>query len=387
MKIKNIICLVLCLIASVFALASCEEDIIKESQDEQNRIEQIYKPVILEKADLKLYIITEGDIGNTTKTVSDKIQQHLKDRKNKKFDTTLEIVYLTAAEYKATVDALDTGIVLIDGLAMLDEYVAAGKLANLSGYFTSDELIKKYGYATLNASYKETNPLLLSVAREDDGSLYFVPNNHVMGTYDYVLIDKNIVNMLNLNVDELRSTIIDQTAIDALKAKIQQKIDNNPGKFSVTSADQVVRVVTGEAYEDRFVHEDLGDICNILNYPEVTRQDVALSGFGVLKNENSTDSYVAASMEIIYLINSDVKMRNLLLYGVENTHYDMVDGKVVPEDTTFNYKMSLIHTGDIFKAYFCEDPERDVWTEEMMQNGLLQNKESDPANQRETVTE
>ena len=69
-------------------------------------------------------------------------------------------------------------------------------------------------------------------------------------------------------------------------------------------------------------------------------------------------------------------MRNLLLYGVEGIHFDLVDGVVVPEETNFVYKMNLELTGDIFQAYFCNDTERDVWTEEMKSNGLKQNLES-----------
>ena len=69
-------------------------------------------------------------------------------------------------------------------------------------------------------------------------------------------------------------------------------------------------------------------------------------------------------------------MRNLLLYGVENIHFDIVDGVVVPEKTELVYKMALEYTGDVFKAYFCNDSTRDVWTEEIMNNGLKQNLES-----------
>ena len=383
MKIKRIICLVLCLIMSVFALASCEEDIISEAEKEKDRIN--YTPTVLEEVDLTLYIITEGDIANsTTGTVEDKIQQYLNDRTNKNFNTTLNIKFCKAADYEATIADKNDGIVLINSLAMLESMVASEKLADLNGYFTDEALIKKYGFATLNASFNKTNPHLLEVARDKvtvgegesatvEDRLYFVPNNRVMGTYDYILINRNIVcELLNYNEDQLSAAINSEESFNSFKAELQGVIDANASKLPVTSADEVIKVVTGKMYEDRFSYAEDGYICNILSYPVITKAEVAESGFGVLSGTEN----VSAAMEIIYLFNSDVKMRNLLLYGVENIHFDIVDGVVVPEKTELVYKMALEYTGDVFKAYFCNDSTRDVWTEEIMNNGLKQNLES-----------
>ena len=373
MKIKRIICLILCLVMSVFALVSCEEDIITEAQKEKDRIEQGYKPVVLEKSDVTLYIITDGDIANsTTGTVNDKIQQYLNDRTNKRFDTTLTIQYCTADEYAGKIADKESGIVLINSETMLNSLIADNKLADLNGYFVDNELIKKYGFATLNASFNKTNPLLLDVAREEGGeNLYFVPNNRVMGSYEYILINRNVVcDFLNYKEDEIRASLTSEDAFNAFIAEIEPKLSTIPNaSFTI---DSVVKKVSGKKYEDRVSFDQDGYICTILSYPTLTRSEVAEAGFGILSGTEN----VHAAMEIIYLINSDVNVRNLLLYGVEDIHYDVVDGIVVPEDTERVYKMSLIYTGDIFQAYFCHDSERDVWTEEMKNNGLKQNLES-----------
>ena len=76
-------------------------------------------------------------------------------------------------------------------------------------------------------------------------------------------------------------------------------------------------------------------------------------------------------MEIIYAINADTTVRNLLQYGVENTHYILQgDNYVLPTENNA-YFMNPLYTGDMFNMYYGEN-----WTENMAQNGEKQNKES-----------
>jgi len=440
MKIKRIICLVLCLVMAAFALVSCEEDIITEAMNEKDKID--YKPVVLDTAEIDLYIITDGDIKNsTTGTVNDKIQQYLSERAGKKFNTELNIVYYNPAtkesseknsagenikydSYEAFIENRTKGIVLVNSLSLLTSLVSANKLADVNGYFVDADLIKQYEFAKLNASYNATNPHLLSAARDyiskleggkvvEEQKLYFVPNNRVMGSYEYLLINRKIVcDILNYNEDALKYEIIDDNivvdektgekvlrtwdsaAVDALKAEITAKASVIESIYGTFSIDEIVKTVSGEDYAARVGFENDGYICNIVEYPTLSKEELAEAGFAILNGgfdpfkdmTNATADeikaladykvYEAAAMEIIYLINSDKQMRNLLLYGVEGIHFDLVDGVVVPEETNFVYKMNLELTGDIFQAYFCNDTERDVWTEEMKSNGLKQNLES-----------
>ena len=437
MKMKRIISLILCLVMAAFVLVSCEEDVITEAMSEKDKIN--YKPVVLDSAEINLYIITDGDIKNsTTGTVNDKIQQYISERTGKKFNTELNIVFYNPETrlsseknaddqfveyptYKDFIKDRTTGIVLINSLTLLEELKSQNKLADINGYFVDDALIKQYEYAKLNASYNKTNPYLLDAARDyssESAALYFVPNNRVMGSYEYLLIDKKIVcDILNEYEDELvyvydeekkdfvydektgEKVLItwDTAAIDALKAKIVAKSDIIQAQYGDFNIDDLVKVVSGKSYETRKSYEALGYICNVVKYPELSISQLAEAGFGILsggfdpnqavpedeaaaaefnKQLKAYKIYEAAAMEIIYLINSDQTMRNLLLYGVEGIHFDLVNGVVVPEKTEFTYKMSLEFTGDIFQAYFCEDSNRDVWTEEMKNNGLKQNLES-----------
>lgn len=450
MKIKRIICLILCLVMSVLVLASCEEDVISEAQAEKDKL--TYKPDELDKAELNLYIITEGAINNsTTISVERSINQYLESRVGRKFDTKLNIIYFnidtcessekdkdgkllkygdlleksdydTVTEYRNAVygeflKGREDGIVLITSEEMLDGYIANNQLVDMNPYFENEDLIKKYDYANIAASLYKTNKLLLDFAKEGedkDAKLYFLPNNRVMGTYDYLIVDKRALPVLEITEPAFRATSWDDAKIREIKDELLlnidaiQKIDPD---FEASDIDSMIRVESLKNYEDRFGYEDDGFICCVVNPPKMDRSELAESGFAILKDSDFDPTmdlsdvkdpevlkqykeyqiYEAAAMEIIYLINCDVEMRNLLLYGKEGVNYKLVDGVVIPqakEKAENYYKMSLEYTGDIFLAYHWgksaeSDYEklkvwyegRDEWTAEIEDYGLNQNKE------------
>ena len=76
-------------------------------------------------------------------------------------------------------------------------------------------------------------------------------------------------------------------------------------------------------------------------------------------------------MEILYTINADKTVRNLLQYGVENTHYTLTDDNYIVPTENNSYNMNLLYTGDMFNAYYCEK-----WTKDMAVNGDKQNSQS-----------
>ena len=79
-------------------------------------------------------------------------------------------------------------------------------------------------------------------------------------------------------------------------------------------------------------------------------------------------------MKIIYSINTDTYLRNLLQYGVMGTNYTVENGDIVRIAEGENvYHMDLLHTGDIFKAEFCSEIN---WTKTAYDNGVAQNKDS-----------
>lgn len=437
MRIKRIIALALCLILACLTLASCEEEIGSYLKNYD------YEPEKVVNMEFDLYIIVgEGTDVNAMTTVNEKISQAL----NEKYKTKLNIEYLTEAEYEETVNAVVDGssvndkyvadvenervnvgkIVLVTSEAMMDRFMATDKLSDLSAFVYNDEY--KYDFGTLKTQIPED---LMNAAKTEDGKLYAIPNNHVVGEYEYLVFNRMAAQKLNY-VDtknsELRSMVTLEDCgdlvnylydnatdtlyyVDPVSEKTYSVAFGNDGaenRTEVISApdtvEPLVRLVKGP-YEDQITYIEKGYVCNVSTYPECSRTEAFESAFAIIaesdvynwvdsnKNkqmdaeEKTAAELVAArsevakrAMQVIYSINSDVKVRNYLQYGIEGINYKFDDennciGSYITEDRN-TYYMDLKYTGDVFKAYFCPGAydEENVWTKDMYDNGVNQNK-------------
>lgn len=388
MKIKRFIALILCSVFLCLALAGCSDS---AGIDDYN-----WKPEVIVELEFDLYIITDSIPGEEStsamKTVNSKINQYIDD----KYNTTINIHYHTADEYDAVIAGLvgasevspvsseilspagrqkGGSIILITSDEMHDYLVSQDKLVDLKPFLDTKD------FGTLNIQLTST---LFKAAKVDDESgehLYCIPNDHPIGEYEYTVIKREIAEgILNFSAQsELNEMLIQNGNPNDLASELIESVNENLSLLGVSSADEVIRVEKGY-YEDKALWESQGYVCNVSAYPEATAEDAFSSAFGILKAEDihyNGDLLISAAecerraMEIVYAINADKTVRNLLQYGVENTHYTL-EGEdfVVPFDNNA-YKMSLIYTGDMFNAYYCGE-----WTKEMAENGNMQNMQS-----------
>lgn len=377
MRTKRILSMILCLVIICLSLVSCDEA-IGSWLDKYGWQEEV-----IAKVEFDLYIIVGDGTDDVAKiTVNDKINQYLED----KYNTVLNIKYLSESQYADYVASLSTQpaspvhsdeeqyggkIVLINGLGTYN--AVSQQLSDLSAYIDAKE------FASLNTQITDT---VIEAAREESGSLYVIPNEHVIGSYEYLLINREIAEYqlhYSAQTELLEITTLEEAAELISDAAAIGK-----------AQDEVVKVVSGQ-YEDKAAYEADGWICNVSKYPEATQELVLSSAFGVIAEANEyepadvnqngtiedgevvlTLDYTYRAMQIIYAINADETLRNLLQYGVENTNYQVKDGVVVPlTGEGSEYNMNIIHTGDVFNAYFCSG----VWTAEMKANGEAHNKE------------
>ena len=384
---------------SVMTLVSCEEDILGELADELSKVIGFDNTKPLEKVTLDMYIITdESTTDNAKKTVNDKINQYLKDRKNKKFDTKLNIHYLTEDEYTAGIAGKNNGIVLINGKSTLDWLVSENRVANLESKYLIHE-DNTFKFAKLNATIGKN---LLDVARQEitvaDGTetaLYFVPNNHVIGSYDYIIIDKSVAGTLLYSAEAISEiTSIEQiSSTSELYSKFTEA--QSKGYLEGVNWADAVQVKTGEPYYKAAEHVADGYYCNVMRAPAITEEEAAKAGFAILKDPIVNDTqayyegpaeenvkyrtYVQSALEIICAINTESELRNLLQYGIEYTNYYVVNDTVVhktnnaevSEDSV--YKMNLEYTGDVFIAKYCEDAGWYKWNAQLKESGKKQN--------------
>lgn len=427
MRIKKLIALALCVCLSVLALVSCEQP-IGAYRDKYTWEEKKVPNLVFD-----LYVIVgEGTDDMAMKTVNDQINQYLID----KYHTKLNIHYIAESEYAAkaaeavtshaavTTDYVTTfkdfenkwfnggKIVLVNGVDMMNDIVASGK-----AYDKMADFLTTNAFGKLNVQIPE--PLI--EAAKIDGKLYAIPNNHVIGQYEYIVIHRETALALNYSdVTELPAmTTYDSTA------ELRRDIDANSAQLG-KSSDDAVKTVVGN-YELRYQWEADGYVCNVAKNPQATAEEALSSAYAILPgnalryvedtnadgtlsaeeiqankdlyettdNEtlkskiNLADSEEIArrAMEVVYAINADVTVRNLLQYGVAYTNYRFVDtdgdgdGDTVDRITEegSEYNMPIKHTGNVFNAYYCNDAWNadNKWTVDMKTYGALQNEDAE----------
>jgi hypothetical protein len=248
----------------------------------------------------------------------------------------------------------------------MNDLMQQSKLADLTAYLDSAE----YEFGTLNVQIAST---LLEAAKVDvDGAqkLYCIPNNHIVGSYDYIAVNNNIAAKLQYGKNDIAEINTLEAAEEFINtAREYWDSLNVEAEFNPA---YVLQYFDGcsYGYEDSSAPKNDWTY-NVRNYPEVTKAEAYSSAYGILAGTETPER----AMEIIYALNTDVQFRNLLQYGVLNNDYEFDNSKesdaVYVKVKNTMYKMNILYTGDVFMAYYNED-----WTEEMALAGKMQNSES-----------
>ena len=383
---RKLISLILCLLMICLMLTGCSESFIEKFREDIHQYDDVVLDSDREELELDFYIICgEGTTDRSKEDVERYINAHLSDL----YKTTLDIHYLSADEYEeiALADAKATGesradIVLIAGKDMFDKFFNEILLANISYLYET----KKYGLLNTIVSSTLLKSSIVEVQAVDkfgvsfaDRRYYTVPNNHVIGEYDYILINKEMAtDYLNYSPRQLSEmTTYELTA--ELRAKIGADADN------------YVKQVSG-TYMDKAKYEAQGYHVNIASYPVADVEEAFSSAFSIVRHEldtrhlqaeedisinakNAYENHYDRCMEVVYALSSDPVLRNLLQYGHKGTNYVVDDNdNIVPfgSDDAGYYNMNLLYTGNVFTAYYCKDG----WSKDDYLNGLEQNKQS-----------
>lgn len=194
---KKIISSILCLMLAMLVLVGCGEDVIGEY------INQYDKPTEKELLTYNLYIVCGDETSEAAKTF---VRQRISDYTEKsKLRTNLNVVFCSAAEYDSIIrTATDVNssydsnaeltdvdkankipqadIFLITSAALMDDMVAANRVADLTTYFNGD-----YEYGKFNAQIAGSLMSASIIANKN----YAIPNNYIVGDYTYLSININ----------------------------------------------------------------------------------------------------------------------------------------------------------------------------------------------------
>ncbi len=112
-----------------------------------------------------------------------------------------------------------------------------------------------------------------------------------------------------------------------------------------------------EAYEEDYY-------VTVLRAPTAFNEDIYQGMFCI--SSYCENKEVSRAMEVLTLINTDPTVRNILQYGVEGLHYRLDNGVVTRLND--DYMMDLVDTGNTFIAYPEEGMSADVWEYGKRQN-------------------
>ncbi len=314
-------------------------------------------------------------------------------------DGFTEFVYPSATENQVD-------IFLIRDQATYNDFIAQGKVQSLSTQITNAySNMAKYINKTLRDAMRVNN------------ATYAIPNNHLLGNYTYLLLNKALVDELGYKAEDLTSLYALSGYLAAVK---EQKTDYVPlfncatpatalieegtmlGTFPSSNLDvdsvMPTLLLQNEDYAKylaaKQAYTELGYItygnfnssvkCGasfVTGLPEsitstyseeyytipygeptITTPELYSSMYAV----SATTPDVSRCMDIISLLTTDQKFRNIFQYGVENVHYtaeeilDEYSSGATDEDKTMTtlitkisnaYNMNPLYTGNSYLLY------------------------------------
>lgn len=302
-------------------------------------------------------------------------------------------------------------IFLVQGYENYESYIEREALAELDEELTgSAKLLRQYIYPTFLSNVKY------------DGITYAIPNNHVVGEFQYLLVNKRLVDELYWDPDELttlmkcKEFILDvknHTDVVPFLAPVGPTgvyFWSADGSFSVVASPIPAshnllsfcpprNVLTNKSYTD-FVYfmktmKDNGcfaqdpsavdefGVAVLEGDPSIVdkygdeyyvsvHQTPSFSADDIYGNMFAVSSYtkdVSRSMEIITAINTDPELRTILQYGVEDKHWKVNDENPdVIDVISDEYKMNIQETGNVYMTYPAAGVSKDVWEYGKTQN-------------------
>lgn len=302
-------------------------------------------------------------------------------------------------------------IFLVRGRDNYLSYIDRNALSELDSELVGDaKILTQYIYPTFLSSAKF------------EGATYAIPNNHVVGEYQYLLINKRLVDELYWDLDDMSTLLKCQDFIMDVKERTDvvpflseveasgMRYWSQDGSFSLIASqipsssnlltfcqprsslgikaysDTILMMKTlkeagciaedPESVEEFGVGIVAGQASDLAKYEEdyyvkvyqaplFTEEEVFQAMFGV----STYTKDVGRSMEIITALNTDPELRTVLQYGVEDMHWRVNEtNEDVIDVISDEYKMNLLETGNVYMTYPAPGVSKAYWEYGKVQN-------------------
>lgn len=304
------------------------------------------------------------------------LKTQLEEASVSKLHSYVPTAYLQSAAIDGSVYALPNNhgvgeyVYLIADKQLMDDYNSS--LVGASLYDTDFKEYLDYIYTTyagvddICPIYTENGKIELDFAHYWSFDLDSAPGMAVQKPDSFSIFGDSTTNKTKFDNVNLLS---DHSYMTALATKTHY--ENTPNYITTDASKRAaVRVVRG-GWEMRAEYEQAGYEVLVMQYPELTDEEIYASMFAVGKKSVSK----VRSTEILAFLNTSAEVRNLLQYGVEGVNYTL-------ESTTINgvtyqyaqatkgnlYEMNIHETGNVFIAHPGSAAEVLRWEYEKKQN-------------------
>lgn len=334
-----------------------------------------------------------GDADDTTKAEETEIEETLETKKKGDGDdeTRRVIIEEEKAVYPAE-DGRQVDIFLVNSLDNYNKYIANGDIQAMdSELIGNSAIINKY-----------VNTTLMQAVSTMTGT-YGIPNNRLIGDYEYILLRKDLVDKYNYDPENLNTltklqnfindakteggvTVLDTYGVEPMAVSMTgessffgsyvgynpaQNTNAMPRNVLTNSSFQkeygMIRtlkaegtMVEGEMTEDKnpacvlmkgnaAIPQVYGDdyYVSVYKYPTATNENVFNSVYAVSTYTKS----LARCMQIITYLQTDEELCNILRYGVKDEHYTLDEETNEITIISDEYKMDPKYAGNQFLTY------------------------------------
>lgn len=309
-------------------------------------------------------------------------------------------------------------IFLVQGYENYLRYIENEQVQQLDGELSgSSKILKTYIY-----------PTYLTLANVS--GTYAIPNNHPVGEYQYLLVNKELVEKYDYNAKDLSTLLRCQDFIKDMGYQVDNGNEDitpllgevetanmvywgeDPSEWSIL-ASQITNTMSynvkaapksifstnvyintvgmmkelnelgyiGDGKVDEGEKFAVGVIAGDASIAEQYEEDYYVSiyskpmmseedAYGSMFAVSSYSKNLARSMEIITYLNTSTDIRTILQYGAQGVHWDYDDEET--KDTIHilsnDYQMDLVDTGNVYMTYPGEGISMDYWAYGKQQN-------------------
>jgi len=289
-------------------------------------------------------------------------------------------------------DGNQLDIFLIKGLDAYQNYVSSGVLAPLDEELSvNSKILRDYIY-----------PTFLDAAKIE-GTTYAIPNNHMVGEYEYILINKELFDKYYFDPDKVKAINDLEEFVETVgtKEKSYVPVLNTSDTYiyyptgsksvfagyAAGASPAIVKAVPGNLFANKQFKTTASLMIDWTNAGYInTTGTVEDTKFGVafvkgdysllekyeddyyvtlyknatFENKDVYDSMYAVGkytknvsrcMEVIKYLTINEDLRNTFQYGAENIHYEIDDITGIINILSDEYVMDPLHTGNQFKLW------------------------------------